>query len=315
MKTSFSRSRGFTLIELLVVIAIIAVLVALLLPAVQQAREAARRSSCKNNLKQIGLALHNYHDTHRTMPPGVVIQNGPGDGHWCWNAYILPFIDQAPLYQLLQVGDIRVPDALTNANRRNAMRQPLSSMRCPSDTAPDINNAGQLFLVDANGDNQRVAATNYIAVNSSSSPRPQPNNKDGAFGNNTKTRMRDITDGTSNTIAVGERAWRLSNANLRAGVMFAQKGGGGNNQNTGLVYNHGGGKWPINCTQTGGNPNCRLGFSSLHTGGAQFVMFDGAVRFISENIDHRPGTGITPNVNSTYERLLGINDGQPIGDF
>lgn len=98
--------RGFTLIELLVVIAIIAVLVALLLPAVQQAREAARRSSCKNNMKQLGLALHNYHDTHFSFPPGYLDQDSYGgfgfvdinQGHWAWSASLLPFLDQAPLY-------------------------------------------------------------------------------------------------------------------------------------------------------------------------------------------------------------------------
>src|SRR5689334_25410189 len=106
MRFEFGRRRAFTLIELLVVIAIIAVLIALLLPAVQQAREAARRTQCKNNLKQIGLALHNYHDTFRLFPPGYVDRNGNpnltpdndlGPG-WGWAAFLLPYIDQSPLY-------------------------------------------------------------------------------------------------------------------------------------------------------------------------------------------------------------------------
>lgn len=104
------RRRGFTLIELLVVIAIIAVLIALLLPAVQQAREAARRSQCKNNLKQIGLALHNYNDTHGALPSGsIVLRNTAGTvyyGHgWTWHATILPYLDQGPLYNAIQGAD------------------------------------------------------------------------------------------------------------------------------------------------------------------------------------------------------------------
>src|SRR5262249_37999311 len=104
------RLRGFTLIELLVVIAIIAVLIALLLPAVQQAREAARRTQCRNNLKQFGIALHSYHDTYNHFPPGWVqytqtASAANGTAHWAWGTYLLPFVDQAPLYTLMQVGN------------------------------------------------------------------------------------------------------------------------------------------------------------------------------------------------------------------
>lgn len=112
---SLTRKRGFTLIELLVVIAIIAILIALLLPAVQQAREAARRSTCKNNLKQIGIALHNYHDTHSVLPPGVLMfDDGSGDpdpdlGNWGWNTFLLPYIDQAPLYNQLTPNGANFP--------------------------------------------------------------------------------------------------------------------------------------------------------------------------------------------------------------
>ncbi len=142
---------GFTLIELLVVIAIIAILIALLLPAVQQAREAARRTQCKNNLKQLGLALHNYHDVMKQFPPGFVDQLSSAatasgaavaattqDGNWGWGSYTLPYIDQAPLYNLLNVGNrtlLQAANDTTNGGRRG-LQTPLEAFRCPSDTAP-----------------------------------------------------------------------------------------------------------------------------------------------------------------------------------
>lgn len=307
--------RGFTLIELLVVIAIIAILVALLLPAVQQAREAARRSTCKNNLKQLGIALHNYHDTYRVFPPGAVNQEGnttEDSKNWDWSAMILPFIEQGPLYDLLSPGDIRATAAISTANLRNAMQQPIATMRCPSDIGPDVNTDGGRDYEDSGGTARDVALTNYVAANSSAELRPQLDIADGMFNINSKYRMRDIVDGTSNTIAIGERAWEIQGFRLKASTLFMIEGTTGNQTDRGLVEAHGAGERPINCTNSG---ECRRGFSSLHRGGAQFVMMDGAVRFISENIDHNPNNSLTPNVNSTYERLFGRADGQPIGEF
>ena len=136
------RKSGFTLIELLVVIAIIAVLIALLLPAVQQAREAARRSQCKNNLKQIGLALHNYHDTANKFPSGFVTRAWPSPGTgattelscWSWGAMILPYIDQAPMYNTLQVGTLSLAANLAAGGAQaTAATTPLSGFMCPSE--------------------------------------------------------------------------------------------------------------------------------------------------------------------------------------
>ena len=141
--------KGFTLIELLVVIAIIAILVALLLPAVQQAREAARRSQCKNNLKQIGIGMHGYHDTFSTLPPGFVrVHAADTDkGNWGWGTFILPFMDQGALYEALSPGE--VDPAVTNSNgslasavqnpaKRAEMQNALPAFRCPSDTGPTL---------------------------------------------------------------------------------------------------------------------------------------------------------------------------------
>ena len=134
-------SRGFTLIELLVVIAIIAILIALLLPAVQQAREAARRTQCRNNLKQIGLALHNYHDTFRLFPPGVIRDGQNNSEAWGWTVFILPFLEQANLYNQLDPDTYRLRDLLAGLNptypapTANAaiLQNPLSVFICPSD--------------------------------------------------------------------------------------------------------------------------------------------------------------------------------------
>src|SRR5438067_9147484 len=135
--------RGFTLIELLVVIAIIAVLVALLLPAVQQAREAARRTQCKNNLKQLGLAMQNYHDTMGKFPPGFVTAvpndfNITGD-FWSWGVFIAPQIDLANIYNALQPGTNSLTAALSNPNTLAVLQTPLPSFRCPSDVGNALN--------------------------------------------------------------------------------------------------------------------------------------------------------------------------------
>jgi len=207
--TSGARTkRGFTLIELLVVIAIIAVLVALLLPAVQQAREAARRSSCKNNLKQIGLALHNYHDTHTALPPGYVVQIDFRSS-WGWSSYLLPFLDQAPLYQQLDVGSQPLATALTNANLLDLMQKPISGFRCPSDTSPEVNN--EHTLRDVNDVEQEVASSNYLGVHDGDYwSNVTGEQHQGTFFANTNRSFRDYTDGLSNTIVVGERNWKLN---------------------------------------------------------------------------------------------------------
>ena len=158
---------GFTLIELLVVIAIIAILVALLLPAVQQAREAARRSTCKNHLKQIGLGLHNYHDTYNVLPPGWIgyrnTQTTITDA-WGWNTYILPMVEAGPLYDALQLKNAQSLTAGVNdtAVRRAEMRKPLAVYRCPSDSAKLTNNDDTRKL-----NSQDLATSNYVGINGS----------------------------------------------------------------------------------------------------------------------------------------------------
>ncbi len=333
--------RGFTLIELLVVIAIIAILIALLLPAVQQAREAARRTQCKNNLKQFGLALHNYHDTMNVFPPGYVLQdlsgtapayNGTGSS-WGWGVYLMPYIDQAPLYSQLNVGSVPLTQALASSPMLTLMQKPMAAFRCPSDTAPDLNTGHTLLMASGSA---TAATSNYIGNNTShkwhSGGRLQgygvgegggwtgiteASSPKGLFWRNSRVRIRDITDGTSNTIAVGERNWRISNPAApaspfacNAGVVF---GTSHSNEQLSIRQNLGAGSVRINSPSSG----CTYGFSSSHTGGAHFVMTDGAVRFISENINHVTTADSAGGVfnGSTFECLLNRNDGIPVGDF
>lgn len=305
---------GFTLIELLVVIAIIAVLIALLLPAVQQAREAARRSQCKNNLKQIGLALHNYHDVHRVFPMGLVdasaSQNCTVAG-WGWMVFILPHIDQAPLYQKMEVSSKTLNQhrgSTTETVTTEETRTPIAAYMCPTDVGPAINSR-----------RGGHAKTNYIGVygsgmstgNDNEEPRGYPDTNarsakfNGLFAGNSSVRMRDITDGTSNTFAVGE----VDIADHKVGTTTVSRNGGV------WIGNYGISRWGgvffdarigtlINAN-AGTNPawaNTAV-FSSLHTGGAHFLKADGSVHFISENIS-----------GTTYERLANRKDGEVVGE-
>ncbi|MCA8988066.1 MAG: DUF1559 domain-containing protein [Planctomycetaceae bacterium] len=347
--TRSKKMKGFTLIELLVVIAIIAILVALLLPAVQQAREAARRSSCKNNLKQLGLALHNYHDTFNVFPMGwwdrwsATNINVGNDGQWGWGTYILPFMEEAPLYDVLTPGDNpsatpglvgTLAAAIDDPTRLAAMQVPIDSYRCPSDNTEGVNRDNQIG-------GQPLATSNYVA-NHGSGTIGFPNNAGGSwkatkgktplgdqeanglFGRMFVTNMRDVTDGTSNSVALGERSQTVSAGGTtqlcRASVVFGCRDNDRNALSWGPFVNHGAGKYGINnpAVGSGGDAGgiCQGGFSSNHKGGAQFVMCDGAVRFVSENIDHDFALGGSSwDVDTTFERILGVNDGQVVGEF
>ncbi len=268
-RTSKSPRCGFSLIELMVVIAIIAVLTSLLLPAVQQAREAARRTQCRNNLRQIALALHNYHDRSRSFPPSTVVDhNGPDMGRWSWIVRVLPDLDQAPLYQHLDLDD----DVWSVCSRyKPYTSQRLSVLMCPSDP----NSEG---IYESNGDcplGEAYALTSYLGCRGSTRQLPD----DGLFPDaNRGARLADILDGTSSTILVGERPadpqayWGW----WAAGVGFDGHGLGD------YVLDTYEGLYAGDLTDNAD----LLHYWSAHTGGAHFAMCDGSVRFLSYSIDH-----------------------------
>ncbi|HWL09404.1 MAG TPA: DUF1559 domain-containing protein [Planctomicrobium sp.] len=322
------RRSGFTLIELLVVIAIIAILVALLLPAVQQAREAARRSQCKNNLKQMGLALHNYHDTHSIFPPGAI---NPGCSH-CANAnlpssvpanvrnismhlLILPFLDQAPLYNLLNFSQpmglsayaaVTAPiEANATPNMSQIKKKQLSAYACPSDSGdiPGTHTSEGYYTIDYHRTSYGVIARTWqdnghgYQLFWGAAPYSGNSGNDrsvrGAFGFNGAARMRDLTDGSSNTIQICESPMTKRDSNW--GPFW------GAWTNTYWLTTAYGINKPISATE----PR-RMAWSagSSHTGGCHVLLGDGTVRFVSENMNLQ-----------TFENLVSIADGNVIGEF
>ena len=340
--TSVARTKktGFTLIELLVVIAIIAILIALLLPAVQQAREAARRTQCKNNLKQFGLAMHNYHDVTKNFPPGIVqpqvvglwqncttMSNGQAmpdteNRAWGWGTMLLPYIDQAPLFNILKPDACRMPNAnasFPNGGTLTPLQSPLEVFRCPSDSG-----------LPTNVYHQSYTTSNYMISEQIGTAARGYNNA--TYGPNGNVKIRDIVDGTSNSLMIGERALRTEPAGLRysAGIVWGRS----NASDAGFKFR----SYGINFKPTvaanngfGTDNGCiRHMSSSMHVGGAHFVMCDGAVRFINENIAMNPaaydpntcnnGQG-APVVTSTagpgwtFQNIYFINDASPVGEF
>jgi len=297
---------GFTLIELLVVIAIIATLLALLLPAVQQAREAARRTECKNNLRQIGLALHNYHDAFKTFPSGWIGAQ-PGAGHHveginglAWGTMILPYVEEAPLYSRFDTHR-----SIIDPVNLGLLKQPLPVYFCASDPKPET-----WWIEDEGNPGTKLAelaTTNYVGL---FGPEDLDNCAlgiigpgvqcygSGVFYHNSRISFRDIRDGTSHTLLVGERRTIPSAAfySTWSGVI---PGGAEAPQRVLGVSDH-----TPNSNNAGAGSLHLDDFGSWHEGGAQFVLADGHVQFISENIDFR-----------TFQALSTIAGNELVGEF
>ncbi|HVJ85409.1 MAG TPA: DUF1559 domain-containing protein [Caulifigura sp.] len=346
---SRGRSRGFTLIELLVVIAIIAILIALLLPAVQQAREAARRTQCRNNLKQLGLALHNYHDVYRVFPIGHIWASqqsdlaaatfyGAGTG-FSWGSAILPQIDQGPVYNQLDFSSnccMQTPVTPGEIRNQAAVRTPLPFARCPSDLGPQV--ASTLALDGI----VQMAVTSYAGNGGSFDNSHNNDSAQQANGMFMRSRhpsiaaaghpcreMRDITDGSSNTVFLSESAWEISKSDEGGGVgIVGRKRWYGSQTGSNRMINEA--VNGLNPPNTAAATTIRRAASSMHEGGVMFGMVDGSVRFISENIDHTGRLWAdrnTPNANDpfdsnrsgqaygTYQRLWSISDGLTLGEF
>jgi len=330
------KKRGFTLIELLVVIAIIAILVALLLPAVQQAREAARRTQCKNNMKQLGLALHNYHDVYNQFPINYSTTFTLDNSTLSWMVTILPYIDQATLAAQIDSNfgirnDPRSPnpDSTPVAEPSNGWvaKQPLTVFRCPTDTSDNVMggraNYGGAWAVNsykgvAGGNWQWGSWQNRPAggvIPPASGDRFNHNHGQGLdrgngllFRGNSfsySNKFRNVTDGTSNTFAIGEAVprycthtwwWWFNGSTATCSIPLnapavcgSANAANSNDQNLAACADD----WPNNYS-----------FKSMHTGGGQFTMADGAVKFISENIDL-----------ALYRSLASLDGGETVGEF
>jgi prepilin-type N-terminal cleavage/methylation domain-containing protein/prepilin-type processing-associated H-X9-DG protein len=315
MRRFGTKKAGFTLVELLVVIAIIGVLVGLLLPAVQSAREAARRMSCSNNLKQLGLALHNYHDTNKSFPPGAVWGVGKAPHtlpyHHTWLVMVLPYMEQQPLYDSINK---RLP-----IWGQPAVSNQVEMLRCPSDDGRrDLSETSDIAVTNYAGSegyhwwpSATVGATPPWST--FGDPFVKTSDLNGIFTVTRTNRMGDVKDGTSNVIAIAEKESmgfgggpiQTSGTGLRrvgtpvfcsAFVATAHAGWGGNEggqnncvdvdgnaKSVGWFRNHSFtptylAAWGINTEWPGA--------SSTHPGGLQACFADGSVAFLSETIDY-----------------------------
>ena len=369
-RRSSSRRSGITLIEVLVIIGILALLAAFFLPAVQRTRVGSVRNQCKNNLKQLGLALHNYHDTFiTTLPPGYIYhtqaavseseEGVPFNNGWGWTTMITPYIDHAPLYMTL-TGNLNTPNIPRGLTASTAPQAPTSgsvnsaitSLRCPFDLGSERVNGlpaglsnkpcgrtnyfgvvGSAFLYSEDSPNPASFCSNVASFstlpnppvvgapvpgalgrclatkddpfyNSSTVPVALVKNYGGIFGANSMRGFRDMTDGTSNIIMVGER-YTPVNASPQTATVIGDGIWPGVSALAAEYNALGEATHPINTGFISRNLRPQTtGFGSMHTGGAQFLMADGAVRFLSENLDI-----------ATYRNLSRIDDGMKLGDF
>jgi prepilin-type N-terminal cleavage/methylation domain-containing protein len=342
MAPSRPRRSGFTLIELLVVIAIIAILIALLLPAVQQARESARRTQCRNNLKQLGLALHNYHDNFNRFPASRMGPRAPANRDGDMNGFValLPYIDQGPLYNTINWDGTTIHVYQVTAAYATWGTM-LPALLCPSAPLCDrTNNCG---------------LKSYKFCHGTTSNNNWTGNTDGLFQfNGPATRgsksMRDVTDGTSNTIALsetalgsnssrtilGNTAFNVVNVNTNPLLCVATATNGFYNAGVsmsswrqGTLWAFGHPAWTSFCTVLPPNsPSCyaanadnpsnqwaMISANSHHTGGVHCLMTDGAVKFVSNNIDTgNLGVGTPPNFG-VWGAAGTIGGGESTGEF
>jgi len=311
------RRSGFTLIELLVVIAIIAILIGLLVPAVQKVREAAARSQCQNNLKQIGLALHNYHGVFKKFPPGWVGTGAAPNLSYGWPTFTLPYLEQNNLYK--SIGPDTTPLGTVFKTNLASLQLPVSTFICPSDssgTQGDLND-NRPFTKAVPGQTVYIAKSNYPG--NAGDYTGNLGCGTGIFYQDSKTRITDITDGTSNTLLVGERdSGDILNGTVRgrySALIAGMSTAAGENGNAGTNALVG---WTYFQPMTGVNGTLKTPascFGSTHTGGMNMLLCDGSVRFIS--LDVPWGDVSTANTAPQLFNILGgARDGRVLsGDF
>ena len=312
-----SGRRAFTLVELLVVIAIIGVLIALLLPAVQAAREAARRMKCSNNLRQLGLAMHNYHSSLNCFPPGFMVRGMLGNntpGGWGWGVFLMPYIEQSPLRDQLSPAKYRLEQVIADPALLPMLQADLAVFRCPSSVIG-------LLRTHQGAPNPKVASANYTCCRgfySFTGATHLTKQNNGVFFAESATRIQDVTDGTSNTLALGERtAFGANLQNDASWPSWCGPGGGGAMNTVSSAV-----------SDRPNHPTSNGAFSSQHPGGAVFCFVDGSARFIAETIRSDSAGLATGNTGNpadflqaaaqgkvgTYQLLGVLNDGQPIGE-
>jgi prepilin-type N-terminal cleavage/methylation domain-containing protein len=289
---------GFTLVELLVVIAIIGVLVALLLPAVQAAREAARRTQCSNNLKQIALAIHNYHDAMRTFPPGYISSNPgiAGSSTWCrsggvqrapWTVLILPYTEQSNLHARFNFNIVFQDTSNQMAAVNGAVVMPVKMYQCPSDVRLSQNKTwSSYFGVQGGGSAPDCGNTSCSAANE------RGMYVTGMLYAGSRLGFQNVTDGTSNVFLIGES--RYGSAAWAASAK---------QDSCAYARNLAGAQDAINLFKGQGVHDSR-GFSSYHPNICGFSMVDGSVHYVSQNIDL-----------NMYRQLGRRDDGLPAGGF
>ena len=309
------RRPGFTLVELLVVIAIIGILVGLLLPAVQSAREAARRMQCSNNLRQLGVALHGYHAALNRFPPGFMVRGHLGNttpGGWAWGVFLMPYIEQSPLQEKLSPTMYTLEQVINDPALLPMLQTTLVVFRCPSSVIGSLR-------THQGAPNPKVATANYTCCRgffslTGNGHLTKQNN--GMFYGESAIRIQDVLDGTSNTFALGERtAFGANLQNDASWPSWCGPGGGGAMNTVSSAV-----------SERVNHPTNTGAFSSQHPGGAMFCFVDGSVRFISATIDSNHAGLQTGNTGDPalflqaaaqgrvgVYQLLGVrDDGQPI---
>jgi len=255
--------RAFTLVELLVVIAIIGVLVALLLPAIQYARESARRTQCTNHLRNVGVALHNFHDVHQHLPAGWYADAPDGEPGWGWGAYLLHYLEQNSLLDSQIDLEAHIDESENDAARRAVIPIYL----CPS----DANAKDRVMLTGLHTPLFEVGRSNYVGVFGTEEIEVDPGNGDGTFFYNSWLRFADIRDGLSNTLLVGERSSRYGSSTW-----------------VGMVHGAAEAMARVvgSCDHVPNDPHAHFeDFGSYHATGANFVLGDASVRIIGSEID------------------------------